>query len=57
MSNESTNILVNNMSVLSEENEMVRLYTKLSRREMEYNTFIKEATEKGYNEGFENGFK
>ena len=57
MSNESTNILVNNMSILSEENEMVRLYTKLSRREMEYNTFIKEATEKGYNEGFENGFE
>ena len=30
---------------------MVKLYTKLSRREMEYNTYIAEATEEGYNKG------
>ena len=53
MSHKSTNTLMSNMSMLSEENEMVRLYTKLSRREMEYNTLIVEATEKGLKEGIE----
>ena len=53
MSHKSTNTLMSNMSMLSEENEMVRLYTKLSRREMEYNTLIAEATEKGLKEGIE----
>ena len=41
------------MSALSEEDEMVKLYTKLSRREMEYNTYIAVATEEGYNKGIE----
>ena len=36
---------------------MVRLYTKLSRREMEYNTLIVEATEKGLKEGIEQGIE
>lgn len=53
MSHKSTDMLVNNMSALSEEDEMVKLYTKLSRREMEYNTCIAEATEEGYNKGIE----
>ena len=53
MSHKSTNTLMSNMSMLSEENEMVRLYTKLSRREMEYNTLIAEATEKGLKKGIE----
>ena len=35
---------------------MVKLYTKLSRREMEYNTYIAEATEEGYNNGHEKGY-
>ena len=35
---------------------MVKLYTKLSRREMEYNTYIAEATEEGYNKGHEKGY-
>ena len=56
MSHKSTDMLVNNMSMLSEEDEMVRLYTKLSRREMEYNTYIAEATEEGYNNGHEKGY-
>ena len=56
MSNKSTDMLVNNMSALSEEDEMVKLYTKLSRREMEYNTYIAEATEEGYNNGHEKGY-
>ena len=51
MSHKSTDMLINNMSTLSEEDEMVKLYTKLSRREMEYNTYIAEATEEGYNKG------
>ena len=51
MSHKSTDMLINNMSALSEEDEMVKLYTKLSRREMEYNTYIAEATEEGYNKG------
>ena len=56
MSHKSTDMLVNNMSALSEEDEMVKLYTKLSRREMEYNTYIAEATEEGYNKGHEKGY-
>ena len=57
MSHKSTNTLMNNMSMLSEENEMVRLYTKLSRREMEHNTLIVEATEKGLKEGLQKGIE
>ena len=57
MSHKSTDMLINNMSALSEEDEMVKLYTKLSRREMEYNTYIAEATEEGYNKGHEQGIK
>ena len=57
MSHKSTNTLMSNMSMLSEENEMVRLYTKLSRREMEYNTLIVEATEKGLKEGLQKGIE
>ena len=53
MSHKSTDMFINNMSALSEEYEMVKLYTKLSRREMEYNTYIAEATEEGYNKGIE----
>ena len=56
MSHKSTDMLINNMSALSEEDEMVKLYTKLSRREMEYNTYIAEATEEGYNKGHEKGY-
>ena len=56
MSHKSTDMLVNNMSALSEDDEMVKLYTKLSRREMEYNTYIAEATEEGYNKGHEKGY-
>ena len=57
MSHKSTDMLVNNMSMLSEEDEMVRLYTKLSRREMEYNTYIAEAAEEGFNKGHEKGIE
>ena len=57
MSHKSTDMFINNMSALSEEYEMVKLYTKLSRREMEYNTYIAEATEEGYNKGHEQGIK
>ena len=56
MSHKSTDMLINNMSALSEDDEMVKLYTKLSRREMEYNTYIAEATEEGYNKGHEKGY-
>ena len=56
MSHKSTDMLINNMSTLSEDDEMVKLYTKLSRREMEYNTYIDEATEEGYNKGHEKGY-
>ena len=56
MSHKSTDMLINNMSMLSLEDEMVKLYTKLSRREMEYNTYIAEAAEEGYNNGHEKGY-
>ena len=36
---------------------MVRLYKKLSRREMEYNTLIVEATEKGLKQGIKQGIE
>ena len=40
---------------LSGDDEMVRLYTKLSRREMEFNTYKNEAREEGRAEGIAEG--
>lgn len=42
---------------LSEDNEMVELYTKLSRDELERNTYIEEAKEIGHEEGFKSGLE
>ena len=57
MSSKSTNALLKDINKLNGDDEMVRLYTKLSRREMEYNTFIEEAKEKGFNQGKQEGFE
>lgn len=57
MSSKSTNVLLKDINKLNGDDEMVRLYTKLSRREMEYNTFIEEAKEKGFNQGKQEGFE
>ena len=45
LSDNSRNILIKKMNKLSGDDEMVRLYTKLSRREMEFNTYKNEARE------------
>ena len=55
MEKESSNKLVEEISTLSSDDEYVELYTKLSRKEMEYNTYIYEAKEEGYNSGFQLG--
>lgn len=52
LSNNSKKILMKKVNKLSGDDEMVRLYTKLSRREMEFNTYKNEAREEGRNEGF-----
>ena len=57
LTKETTNKLVNQMNKLSGDDDMVRLYTKLSRREMEFNTLKEEAQEAGFKEGFDNGFQ
>ena len=51
LSNDSSNVLMKKMNKLSGDDEMVRLYTKLSRREMEFNTYKNEAREEGRAEG------
>ena len=55
MEKESSNKLVEEINTLSSDDEYVELYTKLSRKEMEYNTYIYEAKEEGYNSGFQLG--
>ncbi|MBQ8219269.1 MAG: Rpn family recombination-promoting nuclease/putative transposase [Bacilli bacterium] len=56
LTKETTDKLINKISKLSGDDGMVRLYTKLSRREMEFNTLKEEAQEAGFKEGFNNGF-
>ena len=38
------------MNILSGDDDMVRLYTELSRREMEFNTLKEETKEAGFND-------
>ncbi|MBQ8219216.1 MAG: Rpn family recombination-promoting nuclease/putative transposase, partial [Bacilli bacterium] len=52
----TTDKLVNQMNKLSGDGKMIKLYTELSRREMEFNTYKEEAQEAGFKEGFSNGF-
>lgn len=55
LSSSSRNILMKKVNKLSGDDEMVRLYTKLSRREMEFNTYKNEAREEGHAEGLAEG--
>lgn len=55
LSNNSKNILMKKMNKLSGDDEMVRLYTKLSRQELEFNTLKEEVREEGRSEGFAKG--
>lgn len=55
LSNNSRNMLMKKMNKLSGDDEMIRLYTKLSRREMEFNTYKNEAREEGHAEGLAEG--
>ena len=55
LSNNSKNVLMKKVNKLSGDDEMVRLYTKLSKREMEFNTLKNEAREEGFTEGLAEG--
>ena len=55
LSDNSRNMLIKKMNKFSGDDEMVRLYTKLSRREMEFNTYKNEAREEGLVEGHAEG--
>ncbi len=44
------------VEMLCSDDEYIGLYTKLSKKELEYNTYIAEAKEEGFNNGFNNGF-
>ena len=57
MEKESSKKLVEEISSLSSDDEYVELYTKLSIKEMEQNTYIYEAKEQGYKSGYELGHK
>ncbi|MCI9435398.1 MAG: hypothetical protein HFI86_09070, partial [Bacilli bacterium] len=39
------------------DDEYIGIYTKLSKKELEYNTYIAEAKEEGFNDGFNDGEK
>ncbi|MCI8777899.1 MAG: hypothetical protein HFI87_01980, partial [Bacilli bacterium] len=39
------------------DDEYIGIYTKLSKKELEYNTYIAEAKEEGFNSGFNDGEK
>ena len=55
LSNNSKNILMKKVNKLSGDDEMVRLYTKLSKRELEFNTLKEEAREEGFTKGHAEG--
>lgn len=55
MEKESKEKLLEEMNEFSEDEENIFLYTALPRSEMEQNTYIYEAREQGYNDGFNNG--
>ena len=56
LSDDSRNIFIKKVNKLSGDDEMVRLYTKLSRREMEFNTYKNEAREEGHALGRAEGY-
>ena len=43
--------------MLCSDDEYIGLYTKLSKKELEYNTYIAEAKEEGFNDGVNSGKK
>lgn len=55
MEQDASKKLVEEIDTMSSDDEYVELYTKLSRREMEYNTYIEEAKEEGLRQGIESG--
>ena len=57
MEKESKEKLLEEMNEFSEDEENIFLYTALPRSEMEQNTYIYEAREEGYNDGFKKGIK
>ena len=55
MENSASKKLVEEINEMSSDFEYVELYTKLSRKELEYNTYIEEAKEEGLNLGIKEG--
>lgn len=57
LSNDTANKLVKKVNKLSGDDKMVELYGNISRREMEYNTGIREAREDGFAQGINQGIE
>ena len=57
MGKEAGDRLDHEVKKMSQDDEMVYLYTKLSREELERNTYIEEAKEFGMEEGLKEGLK
>lgn len=54
---ESGEEFMNEVEMLCSDDEYIGLYTKLSKKELEYNTYIAEAKEEGFNDGKKSGIK
>lgn len=57
LGNERGNEFMNEIDMLCSDDEYIGIYTKLSKKELEYNTYIAEAKEEGFNSGFNDGEK
>ena len=51
LGNERGNEFMNEIDMLCSDDEYIGIYTKLSKKELEYNTYIAEAKEEGFNDG------
>ena len=57
MEREPKEKLVDGVTKLSSDEDAVILYTKLTRQELEQNTYIAEAKQRGFEEGIEEGIE
>ena len=57
LGNEGGSEFMNEIDMLCSDDEYIGIYTKLSKKELEYNTYIAEAKEEGFNSGFNDGEK
>ncbi len=54
---EGGNEFMNEIDMLCSDDEYIGIYTKLSKKELEYNTYIAEAKEEGFNNGEKSGIE